>query len=260
MNYLPPKLRTFLRARQRIENWPTAVGLRLCRGQKGIRALAFRNGINTVCRPGTQDWEVIAEILLLDGYARAFDYLKGLSGTAHVLDLGANLGAFSLAAAAVNPGVQVTAFEPAPPTANLFRINHLANPALQDRIKLEQCGVGGSERTARFFYDARNPQSASLYNEQSTAFEVKIRSFREVVESVPAPVALAKLDVEGAEFEIVRDTPPEVWQRVAAIAIELHEGMGGAVTSAQVLETFASYGYAVERETFGTASYFLHRR
>jgi len=77
-----------------------------------------------------------------------------------------------------------------------------------------------------------------------------------VVASLQAPVALAKIDIEGAEFDLLRHTPAAAWEKVSAIALELHDDPSGQMTQAQFLERFRTLGYAIEEES--VCSYFLH--
>lgn len=259
MSRLTAKLNTFGRAVRRIENWPTALALRTLPQQHDTKAFRFRNGLKVLCRPGTEDWNVLTEVLLTDGYQRAFDYLRALPGAPHVLDLGANIGLFSLRAALEHPHVRVTAYEPAPPTIAVLKQNLLANPQLSARINVAECGAGSSTRTARFFYDESSAQSAGIYYERPGAFDVPLRSFADIVAAIPGQIALLKMDIEGAEFEIVRDTPAIVWNGVRAIAIELHPPLENTFGPDALLVKLQQAGFSVQKERIGTASYFLYR-
>src|SRR5436190_21138437 len=129
-SYRRNKLRTVLQIVRGIENWPTALELRMRRSHRSLRLLSFRDGLNLVCRGGTRDWDVAHELLFAGGYRRAFDYLSKLPGSPLVLDLGGNLGLFSLLAARAHPRADIFAYEPGPPNHRLFEMNLLANAAL----------------------------------------------------------------------------------------------------------------------------------
>jgi hypothetical protein len=70
-------------------------------------------------------------------------------------------------------------------------------------------------------------------------------------------VALAKIDIEGAEFELISATPPEVWQRISAISIDLHDDPEQKISKDELLKRMAGYGFKIEGER--VCSYFLHR-
>lgn len=242
---------------RRIENWPTSIGLRIFRRRPGLRLLTFRDGLKVVCRGGTRDWDVIHELMFAGGYRRAFSYLRKERGVAHVVDLGGNLGLFSLIAASTNPRAQIMAFEPGPPNRRLFEMNLLANPRLSDRIVLHPEAVGSATGTVEWFFDENNPGGSSLFGVEGERFSVEMRTLAEVVSSMAKPISLLKIDVEGAEYEILSSTPAEVWLGIQAIALELHHDPAGLVSQQDYLTRMESFGFHVEQES--VCSYFLSR-
>lgn len=255
--YRRNKVRTLIEIVRRIENWPTAVGLRLFRNRPGLRLLAFREGLNIVCRQGTRDWDVIHELLFAGSYKRAMRYLQTRPGTPTVIDLGGNIGLFSLLAASSNQRSRVIAFEPGPPNYALFEMNRLANPSLADRIEMRNEAVGGIARTTEWFFDEKNPGGSGLFSTEGRRYPIEIISFADVVRSMLEPVALVKIDIEGSEYEIVANTPAEVWQRVHAISLELHGDPERKMSQEEFLNHMEKHGFRVETES--VCSYFLSR-
>jgi hypothetical protein len=47
-------------------------------------------------------------------------------------------------------------------------------------------------------------------------------SFSDAIEHVTGDVSLLKIDCEGAEYDIVKSSPPDAWQRVKRIVVEYH--------------------------------------
>lgn len=255
--YRHNKIRTIIEIVREIENWPTAIGLRLFRRRPGLRLLAFRRGINVICRSGTRDWDVIHELFFAGSYARAFRYLCERSGSPKVIDLGGNIGLFSLLTASVHPSASVLAFEPGAPNYAVFEMNRLANPMLSDRIELRKQAVGGTARTAEWFFDEKNPGGSGFFSNEGRHFPVEIISFGDLIHSIPEPIALLKIDIEGSEYEIVAQTPAEVWQHVQAISLELHSDPEQKMSETEFLKQFESYGFQIEPES--VCSYFLWR-
>lgn len=257
--YKRNKIKTVWEITQRIENWPTALAMRLFRNQRaGLRLLAFRNGFNVVLRTGTCDWEVLHEIAFAGGYGRAFDFVSHQSAGASVLDLGGNIGFFSLTCAQRAPSARIFAYEPGPPNFRMFEMNCLANPDLGARIELCREAVGGTAREDNWFFDEANPGGSSLFGQQGKSCRVKIAAFAEVVASLPRPIALVKIDVEGAEYEILEQTPPEAWRDIPAISLELHEDPRGRLTNTAFLDRMRALGFNIEEES--VCSFFLYRR
>jgi len=102
--YKHNKLKTAFEICSKIENWWSAWDLRLRKTQNRQELLRFKNGLNVVCRGGTRDWDVVHELFFMGGYAQAFEHLKNSGEKPVVLDLGGNIGLFSLLAAHANPG------------------------------------------------------------------------------------------------------------------------------------------------------------
>jgi len=252
------KFKTALDAVRRIENWPAAWNLRLRRHQNGLTLLRFRDGMNVVCRGNTRDWDVVHELMFAGGYARAFEFLRGNRGRKAVLDLGGNIGLFSLLAAAQSPELQLHAYEPGPPNYRLFEMNRLANPQLSERIILHREAVAGETRETKWFFDEKNPGGSSLFATEGASFDVRITAFADVVASMTDTIALAKIDIEGAEFELIERTPAAVWEKIPAISLELHGDPSSRMTQPQFLERMRGYGYNIHEET--VCSYFLTRR
>jgi FkbM family methyltransferase len=256
--YKSNKIKTAWEIIQRVNNWPTVFGMRLQRQRAGLRLVSFRDGLNIVCRGGTRDWDVVHELLFAGGYHRAMVFLKGLPGKPAVLDLGGNIGLFSLLAASNHPAAEIYAYEPGPPNSRLFEINRLANAALGERIHLRREAVAGTTRTAEWFFDDLNPGGSGLFAAAGGGkFTVQIRAFAEVMDTLPERVGLVKIDIEGAEFELLAATPPAAWARIDAISLELHDDPGGKMSQPDFLKRMATYGFKIEEET--VCSFFLHR-
>jgi FkbM family methyltransferase len=255
--YKHNKIRTAWEMTRQIENWPAAFGLRLWKQHPGLRLLNFRSGMNIACRGGTRDWDVVHELFFAGGYGRAMSFLKNLPGQPAVLDLGGNIGLFSLLAAAAHSSADIYAYEPGPPNYRMFELNCLANVRYGERIHLRKEAVAGQTRVTEWFFDELNPGGSGLFNKTGVKFPVQIRSFAEVVDSLPQAVALAKIDIEGAEYELLSQTPPEIWKRIDAISLELHDDPQGKMSQANFLTKMENLGFKIEKET--VVSFFLHR-
>jgi FkbM family methyltransferase len=207
------KLKTALDIVRRIDNWPTAIGLRMRKREPGLRLLRFRDGLNVVCRGATRNWDAVHELLFARTYGPAIAHLQRLDRDALVVDLGGNIGLFSLLAAVSHPGAEIHAYEPGPPNLRLFEMNLLANPGFKNRIHLHKKAVGGHQREAEWYFHEANPAGSSLFPGGPAAekFKVCVDSFADVVASLARPVDLAKIDIEGAEFEVLAETPAQTW-------------------------------------------------
>jgi FkbM family methyltransferase len=115
-----------------------------------------------------------------------------------VFDLGANVGYYTLLAAKLARRGHVVAFEPEPRNAAFLRANIAANRCRN--ITVRELAVAGVSGTARFKL-GRGSGTGALSCEG--ALHVKLVSLDEfVAESGLSPTHL-KIDVEGAEYEVL---------------------------------------------------------
>jgi FkbM family methyltransferase len=141
------------------------------------------------------------------------ELIKIAPGT--ILDIGANTGLYTLAAAAANPLVDVIAFEPLEPVRHLLQHNIGLNPDLASRIKVEPVGLS-NEIGSFSFYETINDRgfvsTSSSLEAQHVALvggEYVERSIRTVTLDDFAGglngrrVTFMKIDVEGHEHAVI---------------------------------------------------------
>lgn len=117
----------------------------------------------------------------------------------HVVDVGANIGLYSLLLARlVGPGGSVLAFEPEPNLYEILRENCLSNDATN--IVFFQCALGRTNGRASFYRSVFNSGNNRLGRASAghDAVEVKVERFDDLrPESKPDFV---KIDVQGHEL------------------------------------------------------------
>ena len=254
------KILTLGKTIQHVRNWPAVALGRLpgFSGHEHAIVARFRNGLNVVHRSEAQDWGSIREVMFEGTYEVCLNYLKQQSGRFAILDFGANIGLFSLRAAHSNLGADVHAYEPASQNITLVNMNRRANPELLSRIHVYAEAVGGFSRTASFVYNEKYPEGSKLSTAPSdAAITVMVRSAAEIIQRVTSPIGLAKIDVEGAEYEIFEHTPVVIWGRVPAISIEIHDDPAGKITKRSLFDRIESLGYRGVKEYAGADSWFF---
>lgn len=149
-----------------------------------------------------------------------------LSAGARVLDIGANVGAFAVWAAARWPGCEIHCYEPHPENAKLLRQNARAIP----NCTTYELAVTDTPGVATLWDGANNCGEASLH-----------RGYEQTDQSRPVdtvrPGALPdcdvlKVDTEGCEVEILKGRPTSS----RAIMLEWHHPgdrweIGGLLTA-----------------------------
>lgn len=158
--------------------------------------------------------------LIRDGYYEKNEevFTAGvLHGGDHFIDVGANVGIFSLLAARqVGPFGRVFAFEPNPSAAALLRKSAVMN-WLHDRIIIQEIGIAEDAYTSNLTFsesslgggriEREEIKSASgktdAYLGESSTIETQIRSLDNIFH-YDVPIKLLKIDVEGLEDEVIR--------------------------------------------------------
>jgi FkbM family methyltransferase len=148
------------------------------------------------------------------------EYEAGYSGVnLRVLDIGANVGAFSLWALHRWPGCSVDAYEPHPGTFELLRQNTEPYPM----IRCHHAAISSVGKSAMLFNRGAGDGGAALMSTAAETYSVESMS---AGESVSVPLAhprdmpqadVVKIDVEGSEADIVlhRD-----WSSASLILLE----------------------------------------
>jgi FkbM family methyltransferase len=140
-----------------------------------------------------------------------------------VLDLGAHFGFFSLYCA--SRGAHVTAYEPDPD--NFDRL-------LDAEGRAEEIGLGYIEaHNKAIWYE---PTALSLFRDHhsGTSNVVSLGTFRnKTVEAISLHTALAdrewdcvKMDIEGAEFDVLARASIEDLKKIKYLSLELHNHIG----------------------------------
>ncbi len=227
----------------RVRNWGDA----LPHADRHEYDLQFRNGLRLLAPRTGAFWYVLKEVFLLDGYRYAFSRLERLRGGAVVIDLGANIGCFTLAAVKRNAGICVVAYEPGPLHAEWFRRNLVANPILASRIEVRQRAVTLEGGTARWMCCEENPAGSTVINNGTTGVEIGCDAFANVSREFGRKAEFWKIDIEGSEIPIVLDSEDCFWKDVAAVSMEIHES--DRAGEAEILKKMAGRGYRAQRES-----------
>jgi FkbM family methyltransferase len=135
-----------------------------------------------------------------------------------VIDGGANIGLFSLQAAATYPAAKIVMCEPLPrniaQARKLLSINHVAADLLP------VC-IGGTHRTIPFYCRSANDSSFDDNEPYLSVLEIEVLRLRDIAESKTAKRLLIKLDIEGMEMESLQDYVPTESRSVTILG-ELH--------------------------------------
>ena len=140
-----------------------------------------------------------------------------------VYDIGANAGYMALSVAQRHPGARVVAFEPLPVLANAL----VAAAQLNDfrSLSVVQAVLTDTDGEMEFYLPTHSIH-ASLKSREATATRLTVKAFAldSLVESgeIPPPDVI-KIDVEGAEFDMLRGAQAMLRKHLPALVFECDE-------------------------------------
>jgi FkbM family methyltransferase len=141
----------------------------------------------------------------------------GLSAMSHapktILDIGANLGFFSMAARGYFPNATIHAYEPNPRIHSFVRAN-----AASAGFSLFPEAVGRANGEV-FMVDPGDSNQASVATSGAGAL-VPQTAFRNAIHRLGGEVDLAKIDCEGAEWELFGGC--DEWTKIRSLRMEYH--------------------------------------
>ncbi|HZY20341.1 MAG TPA: FkbM family methyltransferase [Ramlibacter sp.] len=141
-----------------------------------------------------------------------------------VLDIGANIGWYSLRFARRLPGVQVHAFEPIPPTHD-WLVRNIALNRLQDRVIPYAVGLSDRSGPTRYFVRPAGGTNASLQNVSGGSDAAEVAGQTITLDDWSASTGVVpdfvKCDVEGAELLVFRGARETLARHRPAVFAEL---------------------------------------
>ena len=186
------------------------------------------------------------------------------AGDRVIIDVGANIGVFTLYAAREAPEARIIALEPFPDTRS--RLAELVNSnGLAGRVAVLDCALAGSSGTgAMDEADGIPSQYRRIYSEATRTLNAEHRGKAGLAESTDgvavrkitmaemldeAKVESAdfmKMNIHGSEYEVLLSTPAQVLRRCARIAVQYHEmPAASGLTKHSIFEHLGRSGFVL---------------
>lgn len=196
----------------KIENWYSFLSNYI--GFKNTANIyKFRNGIKIKTDEGI-DTATITVIFIKKDYGN-------IKNNSTVIDIGANIGVFSIFAASTSQDTTIYAYEPMSKSFELLleniKINNFENLIIPFKFGI------ASHKEKRKLFLAHNSPFHSLYYKNEKYIEIDCITLKDVFdENKIKQCDILKIDCEGAEFEILYNTPKEYLLRIREIRFEYH--------------------------------------
>jgi len=166
-----------------------------------------------------------------------------LRGSDLFVDVGANVGAYTVMAASL--GARVISVEPIPQTFAHLQRNVSLNQAT-DRVTLQNCGLGAAPGVLRFTSGGDTVNHVLSENERTTpdAVEVEVKTLDALLQDVQP--RLMKIDAEGYETNIIRGGEKALQRpSLDAIIMELNgSGTRYGFDEAKLFQQILAMGFA----------------
>jgi FkbM family methyltransferase len=184
-----------------------------------------------LCVADAETPNLFREVLVDNSYNLTCDHVRNRE----IIDVGANVGFFSLAAAAMG-AYKVFSYEPA---SNSYRtlMHNIRQLALTDKIVCYPQAVMGVNHAPMSLGIHDRHGSNSVYK-PGTQFElVNVTTLEHIMSLTYSHDVILKLDCEGAEFDILLQTPDHVFDRIRHIHLEIHTQIHPIHKSRNVMAT-----------------------
>ena len=165
------------------------------------------------------DWNAVDEVILRGEYREVVAVLLGNQEQPVVLDLGANIGTFSVQVFACNRSAVVHAVEPSLETYQILQKSRGVNPSLDWHI--HRYALWCENGVISFEENLQASTGSHLGQSGQAVLVPAIRLATLVEEHVSGAIDLVKMDIEGAEEAVLMDSV-DVMRGVQGLILEIH--------------------------------------
>lgn len=183
------------------------------------------------------------------------------------MDVGANIGLFSLFINSLQKDVKIYAFEPIKPIFEVLQANISLHSL--DNIRLFNYGLSSENNSEQLFTfypnmagnsttkpqeklaqreamnDVLSPEQVQYFF-QSDQVQGELKTLSSVIDELDLKsIDLLKIDVEGEEYEVLKGTSEKDWSKIKQIFAEVHDQDGRSDKIQMLLE---SHGFTVKVE------------
>jgi len=141
-----------------------------------------------------------------------------------VLDIGANVGAFTIQLLNNNSDVKVHAFEPNPFVFEHLSQNMSLNKIKDSRYSLINKGLAEQKATLNFYWNSNNSGGGSIRKDKKNTLQTEIEVLTiddYVLENNIHDVIFIKIDVEGYEPQVIKGAKETITKQQPILFIEV---------------------------------------
>ncbi|MEK7643992.1 MAG: FkbM family methyltransferase [Patescibacteria group bacterium] len=179
----------------------------------------------------TGDWRDVAdesvwtEIFKLREYRRAEEIIANSRGL--IVDVGAHAGFFSLYCRALNPQIPIIAVEPEP--RNIAALNKHLKLNRVENVLVEQTALAAKSGKRELFVSPDSSFHYLLTDDEKTDNKITVNciTLNDLAKKYRINgIDLLKMDIEGGEYELVKNWGASEWGMIRQIVMEYHDHRG----------------------------------
>jgi len=165
-----------------------------------------------------------------------------------IVDIGAHIGGFGIRAAKLAHHGDVFAYEASSKNYALLEKNRQSNNL--ENLHIHNKAVSRQSGEMKFFMPSDNGALGSLMQETDSPMEtVQAVTLTDIVtENNIDKIDCLKVDVEGAEYDILLNCPAEALSKIQRIVMEYHEFEGDQRNHLDLVNLLKSHGFHVAVE------------
>jgi FkbM family methyltransferase len=204
------------------KNWPAVFAELASKTPFKPKVYRLRNGIIFHTRAKTNDLGVINSHFILK---ENNDFLDRLGNKPVIVDIGAHIGVFSIAAAKRYPAAKILSYEPLPENYELLKKNIEANKTRN--VSPFNLAIFTKKGTGNLYFNRKFTAGCTLMksvrNPVSETIKVKSVSVSDIFRTNKIrSIDLLKIDTEGAEYTILKSVHKNYFKKIRFIHSEFH--------------------------------------
>lgn len=202
-------------------NWFPCLLFHMGATKKQTFVVQLRNDLKVMIRKKSGDMMAVLE----DFYDKQYPLESNNFGTTSnsvIIDIGAHIGTFILALKNVYPDARILAYEPDSSSFSLCRRNIRMNKL--KAIKVEKLALWKEEKIMSLHTSGNDYLGSSIVTTKGDS-EKRVRCttlLKIFQENSIKSCDLLKIDIEGAEYEVLFSAPESVFKKTKTIYVEYH--------------------------------------
>lgn len=180
-----------------------------------------------------------------------------------IVDIGANIGYFSVMMANAAPNAEIVAIEPVERNVELLREN-IEHNDVDDRISIHQCAIGPESGTGELRLSERSnvhriTASDGVVDDHARTIEVPMESLDRFLDDRDVPpenVTVVRMDLEGYELSVLEGMSTVLCgQGPTVIYLEVHPRVLGRIGVRRIGTILKDHGFEVVAVESGTITW-----